>query len=226
MHCNWTRLIGLAVVGILVGLFSAGTARGQSASMFGAPNKRAPLTLSNASWSYIEVEPPREIQLNDIITIVVDETSQVISEGEINRRLQSNVGATLSDWLQFRGLDLKPAPQPDGDLAVTGRMNTQYQAQSELEARDGMKLRIAAYVVDIRPNGNLVLEGHRTIVNNADHWEQSITGVVRPQDVLPNNTVLSEDVAELHIFKRETGQVRDGYRRGWLLRWIDENRPF
>ena len=43
-----------------------------------------------------------------------------------------------------------------------------------------------------------------------------------PQDVLPNRTVLSEDVTELHVDKDERGHVRDGYRRGWLYKLIDK----
>ncbi len=76
--------------------------------------------------------------------------------------------------------------------------------------RDGLKLRIPARVVDIRPNGHLVLEAHQTIRNNEEIWERSISGIVRPEDILPNNTVLSEDVAELQIFKT---RARPGARR-------------
>ena len=53
-----------------------------------------------------------------------------------------------------------------------------------------------------------------------------MSGIVRREDVLPNNTILSEDVAELNIEKVETGHVRDGYKRGWLLRWLDNVGPF
>ncbi len=60
-------------------------------------------------------------------------------------------------------------------------------------------------------------------------------GVARPavdstemtlEDVLPDNTVLSEDIAELMIRRVQTGSVRDGTRRGWLTRLIDKYAPF
>ena len=69
-------------------------------------------------------------------------------------------------------------------------------------------------MVDIRPNGNLILEGHRSIKNNEEVWDYSLTGEIRSDDVKPNNTVLSENVAALCINKREQGgHVRDSYRR-------------
>ncbi len=57
--------------------------------------------------------------------------------------------------------------------------------------------------------------------DNEDIWDQSLTGLIRPQDVLPNNTVQSENIAELMINKKEVGHVRDAYRRGWLTRLYD-----
>lgn len=44
--------------------------------------------------------------------------------------------------------------------------------------------------------------------------------------MLPNNTVLSENVADLRVAKQERGHVRDGYRRGWFLEWLDKWQPF
>lgn len=201
-------------------------AAAQSSSLFGAPDSRTPLTLEDASWLYIKVEPPREVRLYDIITIIVNEQAQMISEGDVQRRKQANLNAQLLDWVRLSGLDLKPAPQTDGDLVVQGNLQSRLQAQSDIETRDSLQFTIAATVVDIRPNGNLVIEAHRDIRNNEEVWEYSLTGIVRPEDVTPANTVLSEDVADLSIRKREKGSVYDGYRRGWLLRAMDRFSPF
>ena len=81
-------------------------------------------------------------------------------------------------------------------------------------------------VVDVRPNGNLVLEAHKHVQQNNEIFDASLSGVVRRQDVLPNNTVLSEDVAELSIFKKEQGHIRDSWRRGWLWLFMDRHKPF
>jgi len=202
------------------------TARAQSSSLFGAPGERNALTLEDSSWFYIKVPPPREVQLYDLITIIVNEKSQLISEGDVQRRKQANLKAQLLDWIQLSGLDLKPAAQNDGDPTIQGKLQSRLQAQSDLETRDSLQFTIAATVVDIRPNGNLVVEAHRDIENNNEVWHYSLTGMVRPEDVTPANTVLSEDVAELSIHKHEKGNVRDGYRRGWLLKALDRFSPF
>lgn len=198
----------------------------QNNSLFGPTDQRQPLLLQDSSFLYVAVEPPRAIQLHDIVTVVVDERSAVISEGEIDRRKTAQLQATLGEWLRIENGNLKPAVQADGDPTIDADLKSRLRAENSLETADALNFNIAAKVVDIRPNGNLVLEAHRTIKNNEETWEQSLTGIVRPQDILPNNTVFSEDVAELRIHKREMGHVRDGYRRGWFLRFLDKVQPF
>jgi flagellar L-ring protein precursor FlgH len=200
-------------------------AGGPSSSLFGRPGRRRPLTLAEYSWTYRQ-EEKTEIRLNDLITVVVDEKSAVTSEGEMDRKKKAHGDLILKDWILLKGLAAIPDPQTLGDPHIRGEVDNKLRAEAELQTRDSMKFRIACRVVDIRPNGNLVLLGRRTIQNNHEVWEQSLAGEVRPKDVLPNNTVLSENVAELRIEKRECGHVRDGYRRGWMLRWLDKWQPF
>lgn len=214
---------GVAVAGALALL--SGAAQAQSSSLYGNPEQRRPLSLAQQSWTYQTVEK-REIRLNDQVTVVVDEKAQVISEGEMDRKKKADGKLTLTDWLMFNGFGLSLAPQAKGDPAMGGKVDNKYKANGELETREAMKLRVACRVVDIRPNGTLVLEGHRTMKINEESWEISMGGTIRPDDVLPNNTVLSENVADLRLIKRESGHVRDGYRRGWFLEWLDTYQPF
>jgi flagellar L-ring protein precursor FlgH len=203
---------------------SVGTA--QTASMLGPFDDSAPLTLSEYSWYFMAQEPPKEIRLHDLVTVVVNQSSQMISEGDVQRMQRGRYDAVLSDWVRLSGLALKKAPQLDGDPAIKASLNSQLQTNMDLITRSSLRFRITAEVVDIRPNGNLVVEAHQTVRDNNEWWEASLSGICRREDILPDNTVLSENVAELRIDKREAGPVRDAYKRGWLLRWIDYVRPF
>jgi flagellar L-ring protein precursor FlgH len=194
--------------------------------MLGDPEQRGVLRLSDVSYGYIEVEPPKELRIHDLITVMVDESAQVLSEGEMDRRKKADGKFSLDDWILFDGFSVFPDPQTRGAPRITGKMENKYRAEGEMETRESMRFRIACEIVDIRPNGTLVLEGRRSIQNNKEQWELSLTGIARPEDILPNNTVLSEDLASLRIHKREAGHVRDGYRRGWLLKILDRYQPF
>ena len=186
----------------------------------------APLTLENHSWLYVQMPPVRELQVNDLVTIIVDQKQQSQSEGLINRITQSNIDARLRDWLVLDGFGIQPAPQTNGDPRARGSLDSQLRTNAELDVNSRMRFTITATIVDIRPNGNLVLEAHSQQTDNDECYESSLTGVVRREDVLPNNSIFSEKIAELTIHKRETGHIRDAYRRGWLLRFYDNFKPF
>lgn len=218
----WLRLS--ATVGLL--LAGNGACWGQSSSLYGAPESRPALTLGNTSWSYQKLPPPRELQLHDLVTVIVNEKSRTYSQGDLQRRRNANLDATLKDWIRLEGLSIKPDAQSEGDPRIQGQLTSQVRAQNLMEARDNLQFTIAATVVDIRPNGNIVLEAHRRIDNNEERWEYFLTGIVRREDILPNNTIQSEDIADLQIQKLESGQIRDGYKRSWLMRLMDRFAPF
>jgi flagellar L-ring protein precursor FlgH len=186
-------------------------------------------TLHNSSFIFRKLPPEaeaRELQIHDIITVLVDYRATMTSEGDAEARKNSNINAVLAQWLAFDGKDIFPAPLRRGPLAVNGTLNSQYRTTSDMELRDTMTFRIAAEVVDIRPNGNLVIEARREVRNNEEVWVQSLTGVVRRQSILADRTVRSDEVAELRIDKQERGFINDSYRRGWFLLWYDRWKPF
>ena len=184
------------------------------------------MTMVKYSWTYQQPVEPHPIRLHDIITVQVNETSTVNSEGQMDRKKKGYGDLTLPNWILLKGLSVVPDPQTAGSPHIRGEVDNKLQSQAVFETKDAMKLQIACNIVDIRPNGNLVIEGRRTIKNNEDTWEYSLGGEIRAEDVLPNNTVLSQNVSNMRLVKREEGHVRDGYRRGWFLQWLDKYQPF
>jgi flagellar L-ring protein precursor FlgH len=230
MKSLWLATIGLVVPAAVATLFAAAAeAAGPSSSLLGNPDVRQPLTIAEHSWTCGTYRVPQEvkqIELHDLITVLVDEKSAVVSEGEMDRKKKAYGDLILKDWVLLKGLAAVPDPQSLGEPHIRGEVDNKMRSEAGLETRDSMKFRIACQVVDIRPNGNLVIEGHDTIRNNSEVWDYSLLGEIRPEDVLPNNAVLSEQIFNKRIDKRESGHVRDGYRRGWLLQWLDKWQPF
>jgi flagellar L-ring protein precursor FlgH len=135
--------------------------------------------------------------------------------------------AVLTDWIRLIGLKtIKPAPQSDGDPTVGGTLKQLFRAEGDMSTKESLALNITCTIADIRPNCDVVLEGHKQIQVNYESWSVSLSGIYRYQDIGPDNTVLSKQIANLKIVKRDTGHVRDSYKRGWLSRWMDEWAPF
>lgn len=214
-----------AALATCVILGPAQRATAQSSSLWGNPESRPPLDMYR-NWTAERPIEPQTIELHDLVTVVIKEESVVISEGQMDRKKKAYGDLRLKDWILFKGFAMVPDPQTAGDPHIRGEVDNKMQSNAQLETRDSIKFRIACSVVDIRPNGNLIIEGRRTIRNNDELWEYSLNGEIRAKDVMPNNSVFSENVANMRLFKREAGHVRDGYRRGWLLKWLDKVQPF
>ena len=122
--------------------------------------------------------------------------------------------------------DWRSDPQSAGDPRINAQLNSQYRAEADTESRNTLTFTIAAKVVDVLPNGTLVIEAKKTVEINGDTWERALSGVIRREDVTPDNKVLSEDIADLRVMTRETGQVPDAYRRRWLHKIYDRFAPF
>ncbi|HEV7280798.1 MAG TPA: flagellar basal body L-ring protein FlgH [Pirellulaceae bacterium] len=215
----------------LVAPFSAATfASAQDSSLFQAPianGAEKPMTMRQASWFPSEVPQPRVIQEHDIISVRVQEGAQYFSEGEAERRKSANYQAILLEWLTLNGLgSASPNPQQNGDPEISGRLNSQYRAESGVESQESLAFNLAAEVIGIRPNGNVVIEARRMIEVNDDVSEFYLSGECRQQDIGVGNLVLSKDILNLMVKKTERGGVRDGYRRGWLQKGFDAVNPF
>ncbi|MBA2117088.1 flagellar basal body L-ring protein FlgH [Bremerella alba] len=180
-------------------------------------------TTKDLSWMHRELPPPREVQIHDLIHIRVDERAQAFSDGEIDRKKTGQYAAILTDWIRLDGINsIKPAVQAEGDPRITGTLNQRLKSEAEMETSEGLKFTIAAEVQEILPNGTLKLEARKTITVNDEIWVYHLRGVCRTEDINPNNTVLSEHLADLTITKEDHGSVRDAYRRGWLLTLWDK----
>lgn len=199
----------------------------QMAQQMAQPAQRGVAGPAGSSWYETPLPPPKEVKKGDLIKIRVDLGSRLTSDGEIQRRKNSQYDALLNDWVLLNGLrNVKPAPQSDGDQRIRGTNSQLYRATGELETSESIKFNITATVADVLPNGNVVLEAHWKINNNNEQWIRSLSGIVARENIGPGNLVLGEDIAELHIGKREDGHVRDAYKRGWVTRLLDTFSPF
>lgn len=179
------------------------------------------------SWYEIPLPPAKEVKVHDIITIRVDTGSRLSESAQLQRRRTSQYDAILNDWILLEGLRaIRPAPQSEGDQRVQGNLSQNNRVTGQLDTAESLKFDIAATVAAVLPNGNIVLEAHKEVEVNNEKWMHSLSGVCRREDIGPNNTVLSKDIANLRVQKKDLGQIRDSYKRGWLTRWWDQVNPF
>ena len=101
---------------------------------------------------------------------------------------------------------------------VNGTSNSSILGDGKIDRTDKVNTKVAAIVVQVLPNGNLVIEGRQETRVNAEVRELAITGIVRPQDITTSNTINYEQVAEARLAyggrgipdRRTTATLRTG----------------
>ena len=77
-------------------------------------------------------------------------------------------------------------------------------------------------VVDVLPNGNMVVEGQLHTAFSGEKQDAIVRGTVRPDDVMANNTLYSYNIADATIQFMSKGTITDAQRKGWLTRVWDK----
>jgi flagellar L-ring protein precursor FlgH len=119
-----------------------------------------------------------------------------------------------------RGIVIPSLPQ----LSATGANS--FTGGGSIKNDQSMTARAAVQVVDVLPNGNLVIEGLRDISFSKERQFASLRGIIRPDDIQPDNTVLSSNVADAQVQIVTEGSLTDAQRKGWLQRLNDKISPF
>ena len=85
---------------------------------------------------------------------------------------------------------------------------------------------VSVMIVEILPTGNYSIEGQREVAVNSEKQILKLKGVVRPQDIRIDNTVLSSFIADARIEYTGRGVISDKQQPGWLARVMDWLWPF
>jgi flagellar L-ring protein FlgH len=153
----------------------------------------------------------RARDINDIVTIIVSEQASAVSTGLTKTQRSSNASAGVTS--------------ASGPLAVPERFanlitlngNNQLNGQGTTSRTTTLTTTISARVVDVLPNGFLVIEGSKTVLVNSENQIVTVRGVVRPYDLSRANTVLSGNIAEMELKINGRGVVNDAVHRPNIL---------
>ena len=159
----------------------------------------------------------------DLITILIDETmsassstSSVATRNSKTTALTAGALGTLqkkfgSNW----PTDINP-----GASAIDS------QGTGTAEQAGKVSGSLTAVVTEVLPNGLLVVRGYKRTALRAGSQVMRVTGLVRPSDIQPDNTVRSRRLADAEISVAGRGELVDASRSGWMNRALLRIWPF
>jgi flagellar L-ring protein FlgH len=168
--------------------------------------------------------------INDLVTINIIENSAASKKADTATSRASNVDMSIESFLgnalsynldnifgQGTGsIYPKFKAQAKNDFAGTGNTTSQGSLVATITAR----------VVDVLPNGNFIIESRKEITVNREKQLLLLRGVIRPDDIGADNTILSSYVANAEMIYTGDGVVSDKQSPGWMIRLLDWVWPF
>ena len=181
-------------------------------------NAESLFSLNATQSNFIEPRPlyssVRARNVGDLVTIVIDEVPTLTDSGVYETEKTSSILENLTGALNtiFK-TNLKGALNgTNGTISVSGSTNTQRSL--------GIQDKVAVQVIQLLPNGNLLVQGKKTLVNANERVDLLVSGLVDPRWIDQQGEISSNQVANLQFAMSGAGTVSRGQNEGILYRFM------
>jgi flagellar L-ring protein precursor FlgH len=110
--------------------------------------------------------------------------------------------------------------------AIAFNSDHKHDGSGSINNSESIVAYVAARVIDVLPNRNMVIEGSRETAFGGERQTVVLRGIVRLDDVSANNTVYSYNIADASIHIISKGTITDATNKGWFNRIWDKLNPF
>lgn len=208
-HCEPLKMAGQSinyyyVISFLIVLFCfCNIAQSNAASLW-----------LNGNDLYSSQGAARNYQPGDIITIEISESNKAQSKATTKTEKESTTEASAQPRIPiFKKIMNKIVGQQ--------KIKNDFDGEGTTTRSSGLEGTITATVLEILPNGNLLIEGSRAIVVNKENQIMKVRGVARPKDISAKNTIDSKLLADAQIKFDGKGSVSKANRRGFMTKIFD-----
>ncbi len=165
--------------------------------------------------------------VGDIITIVVDESQNVKNDEKVKLDKATNASAEFTSFPAAGLLPGKTLQDYFKDyFPDEWHSSRDFDSKSNFEKKGDFTTQLTATVIDVQPNGNLVIEGRRKVTIDGEEKWMTITGLVRSFDVDRDNSVPSALVANASVSYESCGPLQRNSEKNWFEKLIDFIWPF
>ena len=155
----------------------------------------------------------KSFRVGDIITIIVIESTSAVHKAGTDTNVNDNLSTTLDHTLTR--LEIQPSNY------VKATAGNTYRGLGSTTRTSNVTAKIAAIVVKVMPNGNLMISGEHRVEVNDEIQTLRISGMVRPKDVSLQNTVYSYQVAGADVSVKGKGVVGEADSPGMFTRFFN-----
>lgn len=171
---------------------------------------------SDAQAGYLE--DARAMRIGDVVMVRISEQADARGAASTDLGKESSRTKGLVTLLKMLRDDPDMEELLSSDVDFHGEGST--QRAGRLHAKIGVRVKKEL------PNGDLFVEGTKVVMINHEEYHLYISGVLRPSDIQPDNSVDSALMADARVEFTGRGDINDHVERGWLTKFLDFINPF
>ena len=226
---------------LLLTVLLAVSAKGQNSSLYlvdNEPSISTAIEVGDRSGGFAAIaevsvmavqkpEPskPRKFSVNDLVTIIIREFTKADSTAELETEKRVTYESEISDFpnlqlddlLRFQLQASKNDNPPKLSLSYRGK----FDGEGDYKREDSITGRMTGTIIDVKPNGNIVLEARKYIEQDDETLNIIVTGICRSDDVTIDNTILSTQLFDLRLRKYHKGELRNTTKKGLITKLFD-----
>lgn len=165
-------------------------------------------------------------RVGDILTVVIYEQASAAKEAATStgRSSSASLGIPKLFGIETSISDRNPSIDPANLLSASS--SNSFDGTGRTSRQENLSATLTTRVVEVYDNGNMKIDGSKTVRVNNENQIIRLSGLVRQADVSANNMVDSKFILDAEIEYSGKGVVSDKQKPGWMVRVLDNVWPF
>jgi flagellar L-ring protein FlgH len=169
----------------------------------------------------------RARKIGDILTVTINIADDAKLDNKTERKRTSAENATMPAMAGFeQKIDSVLPDGADPTDLVNASGSSNHKGEGKVDRKEDINMQMAAMITQILPNGNMVINGRQEVRVNFENRILELMGVIRPEDIDPNNKISYEKIAEARVSYGGKGQMTDVQQPRYGQQLYDVVFPF
>lgn len=191
-----------------------------------APRVERNAVYQKYAWIATKPRKAKKFKPGDLITIIVRERRRFEADADLETKNRFDITSELDAFLKATAGGIGAAEFRRGHPNIEYKFGTKLKKEADTNREDRMTMRLTGEIIDVKPNGLLVLQAKARIQHDDEISEISLTGTCRKEDVTADNTILSTQLGDKQVKVHNEGALRAAATRGWIPKLLDWLKPF
>lgn len=183
-------------------------------------------TSSTPPSSLYSATTTGEYNRGDIITILIVENLRASNSASLETDKESDLDMKFNGFEEILGLNHVFSRNLTDDPSMGINAQSEFDGDASSRRTSSVSGTVTGQITEVLPNGNLRIEATQTTAINGEKNSVVLVGTIRPDDITPNNTILSTQVANAEIRYDGVGPLSNTQKRGVIKEFFEFIWPF